>query len=393
MKLFQAIPLCGIVFFHIQCSDQCDEHYDPIKCTTSRPKFDVVFHTEKIAKEAGEFFSFDVSLKDKEGNEVTLGEDLYDDGIYLWSNFYLKDYDSKNDTYRVRQWIGEDWEKENTTLAVSSEGQIYFFSPLPPPHRGIVMEDGTKIRYSNFFYAKKITSRLAVSPRNITEKNSIHISITENTGVSANFVPHKKKEQVTVQVFNGDRDTDYEISLYVGGFYEREYDYVIDATDSIIKTKKVTLDVEGKDEVEFDLIEEPACKETFTALLRATEGDNTRVITKEVDLCLPETDRGQVVIAEDGSLTFIDKDGMLNSCSSDSDTNAKHIKWSYTEDGDLNNLKDGGTLERVPPEAEEIDLGTIENYNAELCYHVVVESACLGKKDDLLTISKVGDGC
>ena len=326
-----------------------------------------IFQTDKISKEVGELFSVAISLVDDEGNPIELDGDTY----HRYRNLYVQEK-------QLTQLASVDSPTDSMLRASFRDGEVFIpTSPPPPRNRGRVSSDGKTIHFEHLFYLEEVTTTLTIE----ASQSQIPFEIISNSGVAANSTLNTTDSKLVVKITGGDANHTYQIF---------QFPMMGAVRTGLKEAGKVTLDAEGKGEVNIPMeIPDYRCSLSFQFLLKASEGDNSRVVSQKVEVvpCFV-SDGGTVQVTDDGSLTFTDKS--YHSCSS---TSAKKISWSYAHSSDYTKLSEGGTLERVNPNAQTVDLGKIANYDANACYLVVVKSACLGDEDSQPTKKKVGNGC
>lgn len=333
-----------------------------------------VFKTASIRKEVGELFSVDITLKEGE----TVG------GLY--ERMLTVEQDEEDRALRLTQFPDLEKNLQDSTNLVGGDLRASFFADglatqpckFPPSNQGKVINDGKTVRFDNLFFLAKIKDTLKLEKSN----SSIPFEIIANTGVTADITLTPDASEYVLNIANGDASKEYQIAR-TGINWSNDL--------QAEEIKDITLDAEGKGEVRFSTrrVFETRCLNYFIALLKASAGNNSRVIGKTVELspCFASEDEGVIAVTDDGSLTFTEeKYASYYSCE------AKKITWSYAHSSDYSQLNAGGTL-RVNPKADIIDLGTIANYDANACYLVVVKSACLDEEDYKPTRMKVGDGC
>ena len=349
------------------CVPGCDD--DGKKKQTDRPYVrsfhQAIFQTDKINKEVGELFSLAIRLDDGKGNPIELDKDTYYRNLYVQGK-------------QLPQLLRVDNPTNSMLRASFFDGETFFpTSPPPPRNEGRVSSDGKTIIFEHLVYLEEITTTLTIE----LSQSQIPFEIVSNSGVAADLTLNPIDSKVVVKITGGDANHTYQI------FKINQY-YAI--SSSIEEVGKATLDAEGKGEVSIP-VEIPSypCSMSFKFLLKASESDNSRVVSKKVEVvpCLA-SDNGTVEVANDGTLTFTE--GSYPVCD---DSAAKKISWSYAHSSDYTKLSEGGTLARVNPNARTVDIGKIANYDADACYLVVVESACLDDKDFHPTRSRVGNGC
>ncbi len=342
--------------------------------------FKAILQTEKISKEVGELFSVDISLEDEDGKPVKITEDISLSGKYRRYLFVTGKGQQLEQLLRVE-------EPADSNFRVGwREGGI-FLPSQPPPRRneGKVIDNGKTVRFENLFHLEKTSATLVVDRyhkgKPVTD-DSIPFEIVDNTGVTVDFALSHADSMVVAKITEGDTNRDYLLYRILS---------LDDAVYYAEVVKKITLDAEGKGAVIFPVKQlDRSCQKSFTVLLKASDGDNSRVVHREVDIspCLVSEDNGTIKATDEGSLTFTERS--YSSCSS---ADAKTISWSYAYRSDYTKLSEGGTLERVNPNARTVDLGTIADYDSSACYLVVVWSACLGEVDSRPTRGRVGNGC
>ena len=249
------------------CLLGCVEH---VKNELGEPPPDdpykIIFQTEKISKEVGELFSVDISFEDEDGKPVKITE---------YSKYHrLLCVIGNGDSGRklpVNQLLEPEKPADRALRVGGHSGDSSMAE-----HEGKVSDDGKTVRFENLFYTEKITGILTTTTcyykgKNITD-DSIPFEIVDNTGVTADFVVSPADGKVVVKITNGDANHDYlvfDIYLSTTDVYRRE------------DAKKITLDAEGKGEVSLPI--EQFCRiyraKSFTVLLKASDGDNSRVVS------------------------------------------------------------------------------------------------------------------
>ena len=249
-----------------------------------------------------------------------------------------------------------------------------------------MIDNGKTVRFENLFHLEKTSATLVVDRyhkgKPVTD-DSIPFEIVDNTGVTVDFALSHADSMVVAKITEGDTNRDYLLYRILS---------LDDAVYYAEVVKKITLDAEGKGEVSLPTkqLGQSCEKKSFAVVLKASDSDNSRVVHREIDIspCFVSEDEGKIEVADGGKVTFTE--GSYSSCS---DTDVKTITWSYAHSSDYTKLSEGGTLERVNPNTQTIDLGTIADYDSSACYLVVVWSACLGEVDSRPTRSRVGNGC
>ena len=336
-----------------------------------------VFKTTSTRKEVGELFSVDITLTESK----TVGDAYHRN---------LKVVKKGEDYARPLNQL-PDLEKQLQDSASLVGGGIRSSSfddglaascyQSPMINRGKVIDNGKIVRFDYLFYLEKTKTKLKLAASN----NSTSFEIIANTGVTFDISLSPDASEYVLNITNGDASKEYQIAEILMTLPPEESDI-----QQLGDRKQITLDAEGKGKVRFSAgkVFEKTCQTYSTALIKASTGNNSRVVSKKVELspCFISEDESIIAVTSDGSLTFTDKESRY--CDE-----AKKITWSYAHSSDYSQLNAGGTLERVNPKADTIDLGTIADYDADACYLVVVKSACLDEEDDKPTRMKVGDGC